>query len=374
MHLRRLEIVARHLRMRSSSSVATDEVLLGSADGKGVITLNRPKALNSLNLSMIRAITPKLKEWDSDSKMSLVIIKGSGEKAFCAGGDIKAVTEAGKTGDSLAKDFFYEEYILNHKIATMKKPFIALVNGISMGGGVGLSIHGKYRVATEKTLFAMPETGIGLFPDVGGGHALPRMSGQLGIYLALTGFRLKGRDVLHAGYATHFVESTKIADLENTLLELTNPSPAAVEEVINQYHQQCELDKDKPFVLKPHQEQIDRLFAADTMEEICEALQKDGSEWATKQLETLMKMSPTSMKITLRQLREGAKLDIEDVLKMEYRMSQGCIRGKDFYEGVRAVLIDKDGKPQWNPSKIEEVTPEIVEEHFRPVENDLELK
>lgn len=372
MNLRRIQVLVKHLRMSSSSSSEPD-VLLETINGKGVITLNRPKALNSLDLSMIRKIYPQLKEWDADSSTSLVIIKGAGEKAFCAGGDIKAVTDAGRVGDKYSADFFREEYILNHKIGTMKKPYIALVHGISMGGGVGLSIHGKYRVATEKTLFAMPETGIGLFPDVGGGYALPRMQGQLGIFLALTGFRLRGRDVQLSGYATHFVESSQVKDLEQTLLNLKDPSAADIDEVINTFHEKCQLDKDKPFVLQPHQEQINRLFAGETMEEICEALKKDGSEWAVKQLEIIQKMSPTSLKVSLRVMREGAKLSLPADLKMEYRVSQGCIRGKDFYEGVRALLVDKDGNPKWNPPTLEEVTSEIVDEHFRPLDNDLEL-
>lgn len=372
MNLRRIQVLVKHLRMSSSSSSEPD-VLLETINGKGVITLNRPKALNSLDLSMIRKIYPQLKEWDADSSTSLVIIKGAGEKAFCAGGDIKAVTDAGRVGDKYSADFFREEYILNHKIGTMKKPFIALVHGISMGGGVGLSIHGKYRVATEKTLFAMPETGIGLFPDVGGGYALPRMQGQLGIFLALTGFRLRGRDVQLSGYATHFVESSQVKDLEQTLLNMKDPSAADIDEVINTFHEKCQLDKDKPFVLQPHQEQINRLFAGETMEDICEALKKDGSEWAVKQLEIIQKMSPTSLKVSLRVMREGAKLSLPADLKMEYRVSQGCIRGKDFYEGVRALLVDKDGNPKWNPATLEEVTSEIVDDHFRPLDNDLEL-
>ncbi|KAJ8036687.1 3-hydroxyisobutyryl-CoA hydrolase, mitochondrial [Holothuria leucospilota] len=372
MNLRRIQVLVKHLRMSSSSSSEPD-VLLETINGKGVITLNRPKALNSLNLSMIRKIYPQLKEWDADSSTSLVIIKGAGEKAFCAGGDIKAVTDAGRVGDKYSADFFREEYILNHKIGTMKKPYIALVHGISMGGGVGLSIHGKYRVATEKTLFAMPETGIGLFPDVGGGYALPRMQGQLGIFLALTGFRLRGRDVQLSGYATHFVESSQVKDLEQTLLNMKDPSATDIDEVINTFHEKCQLDKDKPFVLQPHQEQINRLFAGETMEDICEALKKDGSEWAVKQLEIIRKMSPTSLKVSLRVMREGAKLSLPADLKMEYRVSQGCIRGKDFYEGVRALLVDKDGNPKWNPATLEEVTSEIVDEHFQPLDNDLEL-
>lgn len=364
--LQRTSVIFRHLRMSSTGS-GEDDVLLEKINSTGVITLNRPKALNALNLSMIQKITPQLKEWCADSSTSLVIMKGSGGKAFCAGGDIKAVTEAGKVGDPLAGDFFKNEYILNHAIGTMTKPFIALIHGITMGGGVGLSVHGRYRVATEKTLFAMPETGIGLFPDVGGGYFLPRLEGKLGIYLALTGYRMKGRDVHHSGVATHFVEAEKISELEQELCSLQSPQDSQVQQVLQKYHQQCAIDADKPYSLAPHRADIDRLFDGATVEEIFQKLEQDGSEWALKQLETLKKMSPTSMKITLRQLTEGAKLKLSDCLSMEYRVAQGCIRGHDFYEGVRAVLIDRDHTPKWSPSTLEGVDESIVTSHFRPL-------
>ncbi|AWP12620.1 putative lanosterol synthase-like isoform 7, partial [Scophthalmus maximus] len=217
------------------SSHVEPEVLLEKVGRAGVITLNRPKVLNALNLTMIRQIYPQLRKWENDNDTDIVIIKGDGGKAFCAGGDIRAVTEAGKVGDSLAQDFFREEYILNDAIGSCRKPYIALIDGITMGGGVGLSVHGRFRVATEKTLFAMPETAIGLFPDVGGGYFLPRLRGRLGLFLALTGFRLKGRDVHRAGVATHFVESKKIPDMEKELVDLTSPSPEDISRVLDTY-------------------------------------------------------------------------------------------------------------------------------------------
>uniref|UniRef100_A0A8C1VQF2 3-hydroxyisobutyryl-CoA hydrolase n=1 Tax=Cyprinus carpio TaxID=7962 RepID=A0A8C1VQF2_CYPCA len=299
------------------STKAGSEVLFEKVGNAGVITLNRPKALNALNLTMIRHIYPQLKKWDKDSETDLVIIKGAGDKAFCAGGDIRAITEAGKAGDSLTQDLFREEYILNNTIGTYQKPYVALIDGITMGGGVGLSIHGRFRVATEKTLFAMPETGIGLFPDVGGGYFLPRLQGKLGLFLALTGFRLKGRDVQRVGLATHFVQSDKIVSLEKDLVDLKSPSNSDV---------------------------------------------------------TLAKMSPTSLKLTFRQIQEGERMSLQEVLVMEYRLSQACMRGNDFYEGVRAVLIDKDQSPKWKPSTLSGVSEQAIEECFSSLgERDLKL-
>uniref|UniRef100_UPI00398E3E93 3-hydroxyisobutyryl-CoA hydrolase, mitochondrial isoform X1 n=2 Tax=Pristiophorus japonicus TaxID=55135 RepID=UPI00398E3E93 len=359
--LSRLQIIQKHLM---STNVSLEkEVHLTKSGCAGIITLNRPKALNALNLSMIRLIYPQLKKWEQDNETSLVIIKGAGEKAFCAGGDIRAVTEAGKVGDRLAEDFFREEYILNNAIGNCRIPYVALIDGITMGGGVGLSVHGHFRVATEKTLFAMPETGIGLFPDVGGGFFLPRLEGKLGLYLALTGFRIKGRDVQQAGIATHFVKSEKIPALEKDLVSLKSPSKEDVADLLNSYHFKCKADVE--FVLAEHMDKINRLFKTNSVEEILENLKQDGSPFALKHLEKLKKMSPTSMKITFQQLEEGATKNLSEVLVMEYRLSQACMRGHDFYEGVRAVLIDKDQSPKWKPATLEEVTAEYLNTCFK---------
>ncbi|KAM6268456.1 3-hydroxyisobutyryl-CoA hydrolase, mitochondrial isoform 4-T4 [Porphyrio hochstetteri] len=357
----------------SKHADSTAEVLLEKRGGAGIITLNRPKALNALNISMIQQIYPQIKTWEQDPETFLIIIKGTGGKAFCAGGDIRAITEAGKAGDRLAQDFFREEYMLNNAIGTCKKPYVALIDGITMGGGVGLSVHGHFRVATEKTLFAMPETAIGLFPDVGGGYFLPRLSGKVGYYLALTGFRLKGRDVLKAGIATHFVDSEQLPTLEKDLIALKSPSMENIADLLNAYHMKSKVDQEK-FVLDEHMEKINSLFSANSMEEIVKKLKQDGSPFATKQLETINKMSPTSLKLTLRQLREGASMSLQDVLTMEYRLSQACMRGHDFYEGVRAVLIDKDQSPRWKPAALEDVSDEFVDDCFKPLgKNDLKL-
>ncbi|NXL03283.1 HIBCH protein, partial [Mesembrinibis cayennensis] len=358
----------------SKHTDSTAEVLLEKKGGAGIITLNRPKVLNALSFSMIQQIYPQIKTWEQDPETFLIIIKGTGGKAFCAGGDIRAIADAGKVGGRLAQDFFREEYILNNATGTCKKPYVALIDGITMGGGVGLSVHGHFRVATEKTLFAMPETSIGLFPDVGGGYFLPRLSGKLGYYLGLTGFRLKGRDVVKAGIATHFVESEKLPALEKDLIALKSPSVENIADLLNSYHVKSKVDQEKEFVLDEHMEKINSLFSANSMEEIVQKLKQDGSPFAIKQLETINKMSPTSLKMTLRQLREGASMSLQDVFTMEYRLSQACMRGHDFYEGVRAVLIDKDQSPRWKPAALEEVSDEFMDNCFKPLgNNDLKL-
>uniref|UniRef100_A0A8C2TTB7 3-hydroxyisobutyryl-CoA hydrolase n=1 Tax=Coturnix japonica TaxID=93934 RepID=A0A8C2TTB7_COTJA len=371
---RSLYLVFLHLQKTFKHTDSTADVLLQKKGGAGIITLNRPKVLNALSLRMIQQIYPQLKAWEQDPETFLIIIKGTGEKAFCAGGDVRAIADAIKAGDRMTQDYFREEYTLNNAVGTCKKPYVALIDGITMGGGVGLSVHGHFRVATEKTVFAMPETAIGLFPDVGGGYFLPRLPGKIGYLLALTGFRLKGRDVLKAGIATHFVQSDKLPDLEKDLIALKSPSKENIAELLNSYHKQTKIDQEKEFVLDEHMEKINSIFSANRMEDIVQKLKQDGSPFAMKQLETINKMSPTSLKLTLRQLREGASLSLQEVFTMEYRLSQACMRGHDFYEGVRAVLIDKDQSPRWKPAALEEVSDEFVDSCFKPLGNsDLKL-
>ncbi|XP_006864132.1 PREDICTED: 3-hydroxyisobutyryl-CoA hydrolase, mitochondrial [Chrysochloris asiatica] len=370
---KRTHIILQHLGM-SKHTDAAEEVLLERKGCAGVITLNRPKFLNALNLTMIQKIYPQLKKWEQDPETFMIIIKGVGGKAFCAGGDIREVSNAGKTKQKLAQDFFREEYTVNNAIDSCRKPYVALIHGITMGGGVGLSVHGQFRVATEKTLFAMPETAIGLFPDVGGGYFLPRLQGKLGYFLALTGFRLKGRDVLKAGIATHFVDSEKLDMLEEDLLALKSPSEEKIANVLETYQAKSKIDQDKPFILEEHMDKINSCFSANTVEQIIENLQQDGSSFALEQLKIINKMSPTSLKITLRQLLEGSSKTLREVLTMEYRMSQACMGGHDFHEGVRAVLIDKDQSPKWKPADLKDVTDEDVNTHFKSLgSNDLKF-
>jgi len=356
----------------SSVESPAPEVILETKNTTGIITLNRPKALNALNLNMVRLIQPQMDEWKAEGA-KLIVIKGAGGKAFCAGGDIRSVTDSVAAGGALHEDFFKEEYILNHAIASLTIPYVAIIHGITMGGGVGLSVHGRFRLATEKTLFAMPETAIGLFPDVGGGFFLPRLRGQLGTYLALTGFRLKGRDVHRAGVATHFCSSGVVDEVERELTELANPTADNVAAVLDAHHAACRLDEEKPFVLQDHLDAIDKIFDAPTVEGILEKLATDGSPWALKQAETIGKMSPTSLKISLEQLRRGANLSLKDVLTMEYRLSQACVYDHDFPEGVRAVIVDKDNSPKWKPDTLAGVTPQRVAEYFKELPQAKEL-
>ncbi|XP_053071418.1 3-hydroxyisobutyryl-CoA hydrolase, mitochondrial isoform X4 [Acinonyx jubatus] len=370
---KRTNIILQHLR-RSMHMDAAGEVLLERRGCAGVITLNRPKFLNALNLNMIRHIYPQLKNWEQDPETFLIIIKGAGGKAFCSGGDIRVISEAGRANQKIAQDFFREEYRLNNAIGSCQKPYVALIHGITMGGGVGVSVHGQFRVATEKSIFAMPETAIGLFPDVGGGYFLPRLQGKLGYFLALTGFRLKGRDVYAAGIATHFVDSEKLGMLEEDLIALKSPSKENIADVLEAYHTKSKIDQDKSFILEEHMDKINSCFSANTVEQIIENLQQDGSSFALEQLKVINKMSPTSLKITLRQLMEGSSKTLQEVLIMEYRLSQACMGGHDFHEGVRAVLIDKDQSPKWKPANLKEVTEEDLNSYFKSLaSNDLKL-
>ncbi|XP_031223275.1 3-hydroxyisobutyryl-CoA hydrolase, mitochondrial isoform X4 [Mastomys coucha] len=325
---RRASVILQHLRMSVHTEAA--EVLLERRGCAGVITLNRPKFLNALSLNMIRQIYPQLKKWEQDPDTFLIIIKGAGGKAFCAGGDIKAISEAKKVKQNLSQDFFREEYILNNAI--------------------------------------------GLFPDVGGGYFLPRLQGKLGYFLALTGFRLKGRDVHRAGIATHFVDSEKLHVLEEELLALKSPSAEDVAGVLESYHAKSKMDQDKSIIFEEHMDKINSWFSANTVEQIIENLRQDGSPFAIEQMKVINKMSPTSLKITLRQLMEGSSKTLQEVLTMEYRLTQACMEGHDFHEGVRAVLIDKDQTPKWKPADLKDVTDEDLNSYFKSLgSNDLKF-
>jgi len=351
------------------------DVLFERIGGAGIITLNRPRTLNALNLSMIKKIYPQIEEWEKDPKTTMIIMKANGGKAFCAGGDVKSITDAAKDGNfSAGETFFREEYKLNYRIATCDVPYIALIDGITMGGGVGLSVHGENRICTERTLFAMPETAIGLFPDVGGSHFLPRLSLHLGMYLALTGFRLKGRDVYKAGVATRMVDSKTLPQVEKDLVAMDNPTHQDITDLLRRYHVDCQTGRDRDYlILRDREEDIKRCFIADSVEQIFQNLEDDGSEWALQQLATLKKMSPTSLKVTHRQLTLGASLNLDECLEMELRIGSHMLRGNDFGEGVRAQIVDKDRNPQWKPSTLEEVTEEMVDSYFTMAEGVEEL-
>ena len=352
--------------------MAEAEILFEMENGLGIITLNRPKALNSLSHGMILEMERVLPQWEKDPAIKAVILRGAGDRAFCAGGDVAGLYREMRDNPSgtTRRDFFRDEYVVNRRVYRFAKPWISLIDGIDMGGGVGLSVHGSHSVATEKFLFAMPETTIGLFPDVGGGYFLSRLPGALGTFLALTSHRLRAADALWAGIVQAHVPGARLAELQAALgaADLSGPDPnKRVDRIIARFAE----DPGVP-ALPAMMRDIDRCFSAESLAEIVGKLKKQGGGWADKQLAALMKVSPSSMAITLEQLRRCANRSFEDTMTIEYRMSQRCMqKGHDFFEGVRALLIDKDQKPKWNPSNIEGITRAMVEQHFKPVSNDL---
>jgi enoyl-CoA hydratase/carnithine racemase len=348
------------------------EILFEVKDGLGLITLNRPKALNALTHGMILELEKVIPGWEKDPAIKAVVLRGAGDRAFCAGGDVTNLYRESKDpkGGTLRRDFFYDEYIVNRRIYRYAKPWISLIDGIDMGGGVGLSVHGSHSVASEKFLFAMPETTIGLFPDVGGGYFLTRLQGALGTFLALTSHRLKVADAVWAGILDAHVPSARMNDLQAALgaADLSGPDAnRKADAVIARFATATEMP-----ALPAMMRDIDRCFSAESVAEIEAKLKKQGGEWADKQLAALLKLSPLAMAITLEQLKRCANRSFEDSMTIEYRMSQAAMRpDHDFFEGVRALLIDKDQKPKWNPPTIEGVTRAMVEAHFKPVSKDL---
>ncbi len=338
------------------------EVLTRVESGVGRITLNRPKALHALNRGMCEVMTEALLAWRQDDAVRSVLIDHAGERGFCAGGDIRMIAESGATDAVEAKAFFETEYRLNHLMFEYPKPITAVVDGIVMGGGVGISEPAKVRVATERTMYAMPETGIGLFPDVGGGWFLPRLPGQTGVWLALTGARLKAADTVALGIHSHFVPSEGVEALE-AAIEADPANPEAVADRLGQ--------DAGPAPLKAHREAIDRCFAFDTVEEIVAALQAEGTEWAEAQLAVLKTKSPQSMKVSLRQMRGGRVMEtFAEVMAMEYALGGRVVRTHDFQEGVRAVIVDKDNAPKWKPETLEGVTDAMLDALFEPLPAD----
>lgn len=333
----------------------TADILFEAQGALGLITLNRPKALNALTLDMIHAMTEWLGEWAQDPDIATVAIQGAGEKAFCAGGDVLALIRPDNA--DFIEGFFRDEYRLNRMIFRYPKPYVALIDGIAMGGGVGVSVHGAHRIATERTLFAMPETGIGMFPDVGGTYFLPRLPGEIGLCLGLTGTRMKAADCLNAGLAEAFVPLDRHGDLLAGLAEGRWPEALATE-----------LGGDAgEGPIAGHREAIDRCFSAGSVEQIMERLAAEGGDWAAKTLGAMGAMSPTALKIAFRQIREGAELDFEGCMRLEYRLSQRVIPGHDFREGVRALLVDRDMNPQWAPPTLAEVTDALIDSYFAPL-------
>ena len=340
------------------------EVLCRAEGRVGRITLNRPQAIHALTTNMCRLMTEALLAWRNDPAVELVMFDHSGERGFCAGGDIRMLAESGAGDGRLAREFFFIEYRLNHLLFEYPKPTVAIMDGITMGGGVGLAQPCRYRVATERTTFAMPETGIGLFPDVGGGWHLSRMPDHLGLWLALTGARIKAADCELLGIATDYVESARIADLKAAVLA----EPDRVETLLTEF----EADAGRP-PLAQHQDEIGKLFAHDSVEAILAALEGAGTDWAKDQLKVLATKSPQTMKVAFRQLRLGAKArSFAENMAMEYRIGARVAPRHDFLEGVRAVIVDKDNAPKWDPPRPQDVDEATLDAIFAPLPADQE--
>ncbi|MDP2697854.1 enoyl-CoA hydratase/isomerase family protein [Thalassospira sp.] len=338
----------------------------------GYILLDRPKALNALNLPMVDAMMAQLRQWEKDPAIAVIVIEGAGERAFCAGGDIRGLYDARQRNDVTLLDAFYRrEYQLNHFIAHYPKPYIAIMNGITMGGGVGVSIHGDYRVVTEKTLFAMPETGIGFFPDVGGGYFLPRCPGAIGMYLGLTGARLAAADCLYAGLATDGIQAADVGRLKEKLAagdyKSTDPH-----QTVRGILQSFAHDFDDGELVQIRDE-IDRIFGASDIRDVIQALDAGTSDFAKKAAALLRQKSPLALCVTFDQISQGRDMSVDDVLKMEFRLSQRMVERPDLFEGVRAVIVDKDHAPKWQHANINQVDRQSVADFFAPLPADREL-
>ncbi len=338
----------------------TSEVILEVRGRLGVITLNKPKALNALSLAMVEAIEPQLHAWAADDAIAAVVIQGAGDRAFCAGGDIRDLYD--KRGSDYGAVYYRAEYTQNVTIFNYPKPFIALMDGVVMGGGVGVSIHGSHRVVTERTLFAMPETGIGLFPDIGASWFLPRCPGEIGMYLGLTGYRMRAADCLYAGIGDIYVPSDNL-DAAVGALAAAGTDRDGVGRLLADFAGAAGPDK-----LSPNRAAIDRCFSAASVDEILGRLAAEDSDWARETSDFIATKSPTSLKVTFRQLRIGPTLKrFENVMAMEYRIADRCFHGHDLFEGIRAVVIDKDGAPNWRPPDLAGVSEADVDEYFAPV-------
>ncbi|MBT6031930.1 MAG: enoyl-CoA hydratase/isomerase family protein [Kordiimonadaceae bacterium] len=344
------------------------DIFFEEKNGIGFITLNRPDVLNALSTTMCSQINEQLMAWDALNDIQAVVIKGAGDKAFCAGGDARSIVEQGFENNLAAKEFFSTEYKMNLRLYHFSKPYISLLDGITMGGGVGVSIHGSHRIITEKTLFAMPEASIGLIPDVGSSYFLPRLPGALGKYLGLTGARLRGADILYAGIGTAYMSSQKLDQFVHALCDEDINSAEDVDNIIARFAEDPGVA-----IIDEFRDLIDAAFNENTIEDIVDHLGDIDHDWAKKTIAVLKKMSPISLKVILEQLNCGKNLDFNECMIMEFRIVSAISSyDSDFYEGVRAVLIDKDHNPDWMPENFEGVTYEMVMAHFKaPNDGDL---
>jgi enoyl-CoA hydratase len=333
----------------------------------GVIRLNRPKAINAVTLEMFRDVDKALDAFGADPAVAVILLEGAGERGLCAGGDIRALYESSRVKGDLGKILWREEYILNARIARFPKPYVAFMDGIVMGGGVGLSAHSRHRIVTEKTRLAMPEVGLGFFPDVGGTFLLSRSPGEIGTYFGLTGQTMNGPDAIHARFADAVVPSGKLAALRERLVGL--PAAAGSAEVASIINGFATGEITGPVAV--NQPRIDGWFNHDRMEDIVAALQRDGSDLAASTLRTLNEKSPRGMVVTLKLLRLArASSSLEQCLVREYRAALQVFASDDFREGVRAAVIDKDRRPRWSPPRIADVTAEMVAPYFAEIGAD----
>jgi enoyl-CoA hydratase len=342
----------------------TGEVLTLVEGGVGRLRLNRPKAIHALTREMCVAMSDALLRWREDPAIRLVMIDHVDGRGFCAGGDIRLIAESGATDGVAARRFFHDEYRLNHLLFTYAKPVIAFMDGITMGGGVGISQPANYRIATERTVYAMPESGIGLFPDVGAGWYLSRLPGRTGEFLALTGARIDGAECVALGLSTHYVPGERLDELKQALIA----NPAEIDRLVAEF---AEAPPEARII--GNRNKIDRLFAADRYEDVLAALKADGSEWAQKELATLATKSPQTCKVSLRLLAQGRDhVDFAEEMKVEYRVAAHICQRHDFIEGVRALIIDKDNSPKWDPPTPEGVTDHLLDQIFAPLPADEE--
>ena len=347
-----------------TDTAAEPEVLCERRGAAGMIVLNRPRALNAVTHGMVRAIASALDAWENDPAVTRVVVTGAGDRAFCAGGDIRQLYELGRAGrHAEALAFWREEYILNARIKRYSKPYVAVVDGIVMGGGVGLSLHGSHRIAGDRYLFAMPEVGIGFFPDVGATYALPRLPGQAGLWLGLTGARIRRADAVALGLATHAVPSGALAGLVDALVAGEAVDAAIAAAAIDPGPAPWAADRSL----------IDRAFAAADIGAIIASLDADRSAFAAEAAATMRTKSPTSMVVALRQLRAGASLGFEAAMNLEFRIVSRMVETADFYEGVRAVVVDKDQAPRWSPAAVSDVPPGMIDRYFAPLTEELGL-
>ncbi len=345
----------------------TDDINIHRHGAVGHLSLNRPKALHALTLDMCHAMSAALSEWAGDESVEAVVLDHAEGRGFCAGGDINLLRNSAlNDGGASGRAFFHDEYQLNHQMMTYDKPIVAFMDGITMGGGVGIALPARYRVATEHTRFAMPETGIGLFPDVGGGWHLSRLGGRLGQFLALTGARLDGAECLWAGIATHYLPAEKLPEAKARIIE----HPGRIAGILS------ELSVTPPQArIEGNADKIAKHFASDRYEDILASLEADGGDWAAKELATLGTKSPQTCKVALRQLAESQNLDnFADNMAMEYRIASRVLTRPDFAEGVRAVIVDKTNDPKWDPATPEGVSDELLDQIFAPLPADEEWK